>query len=481
MRATRTHPERGFRSRTAWPCLVLFSLVLTAPAFGAETVYSAASRQDPFESAGVAARAMAMGTAFVGVADDSTAILWNPAGMAGVRNSEISAHHLSGLAGIKQEVVSASMPVGDRLGVGAYGQYIGYGTFEGSDEEGNPTGDYSANQMGLGAGAGMRVLEGLSVGLALRANQQTFAGQSYALFNADMGLLVSLSQGWKLGASYCNLGVSGKSASTASVFRIGASETFGRAENLSLLAAVAATIEPRTGNNVLVGLEGGYRSTAFLRVGYRHKLRETGTDGMKGLTAGGGLQYRDVRLDYAFEPFGELGATNRVSMVYRFGSGRIPAAAAPAPVTVVKTVVQPVLLPSTAPMPPGGPPPTPTPQTAAFVTPEPIDGTGPSGSELTVKFALVSDETAQGAEMEKQGRNQEAFQHYLKAVQEDRNDSVAWWRLGNLYYHHRMKEQAVRCYEEVLRIKPENTQLAEWLKQYKNHPVQPAPQATPAQ
>jgi hypothetical protein len=469
------------RRRTAWPWLAVLALALASPCFAAETVFSAASRQDPFETAGVAARAMAMGTAFVGVADDSTAILWNPAGMAGVRSSEISAHHLSGLAGIRQEVVSASMPAGPRMGVGVYGQYIGYGTFEGSDGKGDPTGDYAANQMGLGAGAGMRVFEGLSVGLAVRANQQTFAGQSYALFNADTGVMVSLDPGWRLGASYSNLGVSSGAASAASVFRIGASETFWTSSPFSLLAALAATIEPRTGNNLLLGMEGGYRALAFLRAGYRLKLRQTGTDGMTGLTAGGGLQYRSLRLDYAFEPFGDIGSTNRVSMVYRFGSGPAPVrAAAAVPVTVIRTVVEPVMLPSTAPVPLGAPP-TPTPATAAFVTPEPVGEDGASGSELTVRFALASEDVAKGEELEKEGRYQEAFRWYLSAVQRDRNDSTAWWRLGNLYYRYRMREQAIRCYEEVLRLKPENAALSEWLRQYKNPPVPPQPQASPAQ
>ena len=39
--------------------------------------------------AGVGVRAMGMGGAFAGVADDFTAIYWNPAGLAQIRQSEV--------------------------------------------------------------------------------------------------------------------------------------------------------------------------------------------------------------------------------------------------------------------------------------------------------------------------------------------------------------------------------------------------------
>lgn len=44
---------------------------------------------------GVSARATAMGSAFTGVADDATAVFWNPGGLVNVKGNEVSLNHVS--------------------------------------------------------------------------------------------------------------------------------------------------------------------------------------------------------------------------------------------------------------------------------------------------------------------------------------------------------------------------------------------------
>ncbi|MCB1183369.1 PorV/PorQ family protein [bacterium] len=44
---------------------------------------------------GVSARATAMGSAFTGVADDATAVFWNPGGLVNVKGNEVSVNHVS--------------------------------------------------------------------------------------------------------------------------------------------------------------------------------------------------------------------------------------------------------------------------------------------------------------------------------------------------------------------------------------------------
>ena len=70
--------------RAARHCLALFLafslLGLGSSVHAAETIYSAAQRQDPLGNQWESARVAAMGSAFVGLADDAQAILWNPAG-----------------------------------------------------------------------------------------------------------------------------------------------------------------------------------------------------------------------------------------------------------------------------------------------------------------------------------------------------------------------------------------------------------------
>ncbi|MCG9126542.1 PorV/PorQ family protein [Candidatus Poribacteria bacterium] len=67
--------------------ILLIGLILSQTAFAADEGSHAAE----FLSHGVGARALGMGSAFVAIADDSTATYWNPAGMTNVENNSFSA------------------------------------------------------------------------------------------------------------------------------------------------------------------------------------------------------------------------------------------------------------------------------------------------------------------------------------------------------------------------------------------------------
>ncbi len=430
-------------------------------AWAYEQVLTAASRQDPFESAGASARAVGMGTAFVGVADDSAAVLFNPAGLAGLRQGDFSVHHLSGLGGNNQDVAVLALPVKQRFGLGIYAHYVNYGKFEGRSESGEVLPDYRASQLGLGVAGGVRLTGGLTLGLAFRGSQQTLAENSYELFNADAGLLFTTEAGWRLGASYCNLGINNQAEESSAAFRVGASRSFKTGRSFSVLAAAASTLEPKNINRLLIGLEGSFQSMYFLRVGYRMNLRETGLSSFRGVTGGAGLSFKSMRLDYAFEPFAEIGNTHRVSLVYAFG--RVKEIA---PVVALPTAVPtPVALPVAA---------VPVPVTVyqpsvpAQVMPEPVDSSTPTaGKSLKVIFDLPTNEMEKGKQLEKEGRSNEAFQIYLQEIRRNKENAQAWRRLGDLYYRYNQKEHAIRCYEEVLRLNPQETALAEWLTKYK--------------
>src|SRR4029077_18132794 len=62
---------------------------------------------------GVGARALGMGSAFVGLADDGTAAYWNPAGLATLSEHQLTAMHAGQLGSIAQsDCLSYVMPVG---------------------------------------------------------------------------------------------------------------------------------------------------------------------------------------------------------------------------------------------------------------------------------------------------------------------------------------------------------------------------------
>lgn len=297
--------------------ILIVSAMTQGSAFGA--VNSVASLANPLDNNGGGARALAMGSAFVGVADDSSAVLWNPAGLAGLDKIEVALHHNSWLAGIVQETVVADLPFG-RLGtLGASVNYVNAGAIPGYDEAGTKTEDYSSNRYGMGLGWGMQFLPHLSGGITLKGAMQTVADSNYSGLAVDLGALWTPGRALRVGFTYNNLGTAIAGYSPASALRLGASYQLGEYRSNRLLLAGAGAWEPNGVSRLQVGVEDSILSVLALRLGYQGNLADSQIYGLTGLTAGLGMEAQGFKLDYAFLPFGDLGSAHRISLGYKFG------------------------------------------------------------------------------------------------------------------------------------------------------------------
>ena len=93
-------------ARFGLPLALLGSLLWSGPALA--TRYAG-----EFLRIGVGARALGMGSAFVGLADDGTAAFWNPAGLATLSERQVTAMHAEQFGSIVQyDFLSYVMPVG---------------------------------------------------------------------------------------------------------------------------------------------------------------------------------------------------------------------------------------------------------------------------------------------------------------------------------------------------------------------------------
>src|ERR1700741_1862482 len=89
-------------------CLALLLPALLAPGTARATRYAG-----EFLRIGVGARALGMGSAFAGLADDGTAAFWNPAGLATLSSREVTAMHAEQFGSIvKYDFLSYTMPLG---------------------------------------------------------------------------------------------------------------------------------------------------------------------------------------------------------------------------------------------------------------------------------------------------------------------------------------------------------------------------------
>ena len=57
---------------------------------------------------GVGARAMGLGSAYVALADDPTASYWNPAGLAAIKNTQVTAMHNEWILDFRQEYAAVA-------------------------------------------------------------------------------------------------------------------------------------------------------------------------------------------------------------------------------------------------------------------------------------------------------------------------------------------------------------------------------------
>jgi len=462
---------KGRKGGMAW-ALALFLMLGGLPAaWAASSVYPAASRQDPLGDLGGAARATALGMAYVGVADDVSALFWNPAGLSSLTRAEVTASHRSWISDSFQDSVVVGAPMGDAGGLALSFHYVDYGSFEGRDLGGFPAAPYSAQQGKVGAGWGRKVLGDLAVGVALNGVMQNLAGQTEFLVGGDLGLLLRTQDGWGVGVSVENLGLGEKSSELASSLRLGASKKWKDAKGTSLLAALGGAFQWEGYAALQVGVEGSYESLFFLRAGYDLQLQNTGLTGLQGLTAGAGLFLEPLRLDYAFVPYGDLGSTHLLTLGYSFG----PGGTKPAP-SIASTVPDPMpaLLPLPE-MPPVAPATVFVPQPAAPIDPAPqvqpqalpAEDPGQEKKVLTMEFDVPTAPGLEGAKtLAREGRLREAVTALKDILQKDPSDAAAWRELGNIYFRAGQKAYAIHCYEKALALRPDQA-LSDWLERYK--------------
>ncbi len=295
----------------------LCAVGLTSRAWAAEETFSVGNKAAPLTNQGGTARAMSMGSAFVGVAECSETLMWNPAGLGDLCGKEVGLHHTSNVGDSIREVGIFGMPIGKLGGFAAALETTSNGSFEGRDTNGNQTDNYHAGAIGARVGWGKKIGSGLSVGSTLKTNQQYLAGTNYSSYMADLGLLWNPFSTFKLGATYANLNLANsyQEYSLNSAWHLGASYY----PIKPLLLAVAGELQPGGVNRMRFGGEVRPISFIALRGGYQFNYPNPDLGGWTNFTLGIGLQITErINLDYAFVPTGELGAAQRLALIYKF-------------------------------------------------------------------------------------------------------------------------------------------------------------------
>ena len=277
-------------------------------------------------AAGAGNRALAMGGAFVAVADDATALFWNPGGLGRVRRGELALCQTSSPdVGLSEALAAVVWPDWRWGALSASFRHFGIDGIERRDPRNHPIdGDITDSEAEFSLGYGRAIGESWSAGAALKARRQSLGPLSAGGFGLDVGLygppasLLGIKGAWAerlgFGLSLGNLvepsiRLDRESVRDPASLRTGLSYRTGLDGRRGLITTLDWE-QPKGGAPRLhAGLEIQPLAAVALRVGMNQRS----------LTAGTGIQVRGLKLDYSFEN-SPLEPIHRLGLGMAFGS-----------------------------------------------------------------------------------------------------------------------------------------------------------------
>lgn len=314
----RSAPRENRRRRIAAGLIVLACLFLTPTARCEE----GGGTRSVFAS-GAGIRALSLGGAFVAVADDASALLWNAGALGRVERMEVQlAHAGNGTLDSREEYGAVVVPSW-RWGVVGLGiQHFAVGGIEARDDR-NVLLDESLSdaETEITLGFGRALGEAFSLGGAVKVQRQSLAGWSGSGLGADLGVLVR--PGLVLGSAApwserLTVGFSLRNAIAPSL-RLDresvadpATARFGLAYRHPFLGGLVAAIDieqaSSVGPRLHTGLEARVHPMLTLRAGTNNGA----------LAAGTAFHWRDLAFEYAYEG-GVLDASHRIGISRAIG------------------------------------------------------------------------------------------------------------------------------------------------------------------
>ena len=282
------------------------------------------------------ARAMALGGAYVALAEGSDAMAWNPAGLAVTQQREFGFSYLRYIQNVDSPLYLAyAHPMG-RTTWGANLSYISVSGFDVRDAQGVPQpGDQVGVHDGLMSIGIARSFwyEKLFLGSSLRVVHEDIAGSVKDTLVGDVGAILKPNPTLSLGFALQNFGSGAGNVSR--ITRAGAGVRLGDFVTVGLELSKASDSGARIALGGEFQLPEEYLDVGQLsfRIGYRNgdsfgqsydeTLKSLRLDRASNLSFGFGMYTSQafgygISMDYAFVPYGALGTVDQISVKLKF-------------------------------------------------------------------------------------------------------------------------------------------------------------------
>ena len=306
-----------------------------------------------FLEIGVGSRAVGMGGAFVAMADDVTALYWNPAGIARLNRVESIFIHAEWIADTDFDFAGVVIPLNSSSSIGFQFTSLTMGDMkvrtvffpEGTGEV------FTSSDVSMGITYAYNFTDRFSFGVTGKYIQEKIWHMKASTLALDLGTLFNTQyHGFRLGMSVTNFGnkMQLKGRDTAIIvdidpvkagnndkipghldtdkwplpllFRVGIAFELLDDEFQRLSFSTTAQHPNNNPESMNFGMEYAVQEMIFLRVGYQSLYLD---DSEEGLTAGGGLSYGmndswGMNFDYSWSDFGVLSPIHRFSLGIEF-------------------------------------------------------------------------------------------------------------------------------------------------------------------
>lgn len=321
--------------------LAVLAVFFLAPC--ASALDGAGSTSASFLKIGVGPRQVAMGEAFVGLADDVHAMYYNPAGLGMLRRQEVALMHNSYFDGVTQQVGSYAFPTRNFGTIGMGFNIVKVEEFQAFDELDQPVGTVDAEDSAASVTYSREIgsLRRVSIGGTMRYVRSRLDSYTASATMFDAGVLARYGlEGpyetrYRLGAALKNIGEEQKfieeSFKLPQSLHVGASRSAPMPHpfedmRVNLVLEVIAPIDKNP--YTAIGTEVYIIREFAIRLGYRSNQDEG-----FGLSVGFGFisMHRgflpkwvpEVTMDYALVDYGNLEQAHRIGFSMKFGRDKL--------------------------------------------------------------------------------------------------------------------------------------------------------------